>query len=87
MNFLATTKDITAERALPLNTSSIVNDTKGASTEDNNDLQQQLHRVLGALESNIELRKQNKTTDADVSNDQQSELDLESHFLEEARNV
>lgn len=57
---------------------------------ENNDLQMQLHRVLGALESNIELRKQNKpsTDHADRSNvAESSEVDLESNFMDEACQV
>lgn len=91
VNFLATTTDLTADRSLSLplkdTTSESLNKTiSPAAGEENNDLQQQLHRVLGALESNIELRKQHKPNDVDMPPDP-SEADLESSFLEEARNV
>lgn len=93
MNFLATTTDLTVDRslALPLKdaTAAPLNNKKisPVTGEENDDLQLQLHRVLGALESNIELRKQHKPTDVDVSTVDQSEVDLDSSFLEEARNV
>ena len=61
------------------------NTTTDSQTLEENDLQRKLDRVLGTLESNIELRKHSKTTE--ISGIEHSEVDLESNFLEEARNV
>ena len=87
INFLATTTEVT--RSPPKNDSIEQVAVENVGSE-NNDLQMQLHRVLGALESNIELRKQNKpsTDHADRSNVvESSEVDLESNFMEEACQV
>ncbi|XP_066933133.1 colorectal mutant cancer protein-like isoform X3 [Clytia hemisphaerica] len=90
VNLLATTKDLIRTPRAPNQDGEELPTPESA--QDNNDLTVQLHRVLGALESNIELRKQNKpNTDAtgersNVSNAADaSEVDLESNFLGEAR--
>lgn len=95
VNFLATTNEVvgspTGQKPLPGDHEKIT-----GPTPPSNDLTMQLHRVLGSLESEIEHRKQNKTTTGVEGKERPtnapntvdaSEVDLESNFLGEAGEV
>lgn len=96
VNFLATTNEVigspTGQKPLPGNHEKVT-----GTAPPSNDLTLQLHRVLGSLESEIEHRKQSKTTTTGVEGAERStnasnavdtsEVDLESNFLGEAGEV
>ena len=82
VNFLATTNEVTRSPKHVANPQKKEVAQPDAVDGDNNDLQMQLHRVLGALESNIELRKQKSANETERSTvAETSEADLESNFL------
>ena len=94
VNFLATTNEIVGPSS-PKAGDNQKNTAVVGPAPQSNDLTMQLHRVLGSLESEIEHRKQNKTTTGPIDGDRSNtsnavdagEVDLESNFLGEAREV